>query len=105
MGSEGRSVVRCSTPRMREMCEWGTAHGIVGSRIEPPSLSLTFPPRQLVQDSDVDIAPSAGIAAAFGRWLPGRPRTISDDLVKGTAGEIRQLTLYRLDVVPQRVGR
>lgn len=31
-----------------------------------------IPPRQLVQDSDVDIAPSAGVAAAFGRWWLGR---------------------------------
>ena len=64
-----------------------------------------IPPRQLVRDSDVDIAPSAGVAAAFSRWWLGRLGTISDDLVKRPAGELRQLTLHSLDVFPQRVGR
>jgi hypothetical protein len=64
-----------------------------------------IPPCQLVQDSDVDIAPSAGVAAAFSRWWLGRLGAISDDLVKRPAGEIRQLTLHSLDVFPQRVGR
>jgi hypothetical protein len=64
-----------------------------------------IPPRQLVQDSDVDIAPSAGVAAAFSRWWLGRLGAISDDLVKRPAGEFRQLSLHSLDVFPQRVGR
>jgi hypothetical protein len=64
-----------------------------------------IPPCQLVQDCDVDIAPSAGIAAAFSRWWLGRIGAISDDLVKRPASEIRQLTLHSLNVFPQRVGR
>jgi hypothetical protein len=56
-------------------------------------------------ESDVDIAPSAGVAAAFGRWWLGRLGAVSDDLVKRPAGEIRQLPLHSLDVFPQRVGR
>jgi hypothetical protein len=63
------------------------------------------PPRQLVEDSDVDIALLAGVAAAFGRWWLSRLGAISDDLVKRPAGEIRQLTLHSLDVFPQRVRR
>jgi hypothetical protein len=64
-----------------------------------------IPPRQPVQDSDVDIVPSAGIAAAFGHWWLGRVGAISNDLVKRPASEIRQLTLHGLNVFPQRVGR
>jgi hypothetical protein len=64
-----------------------------------------IPPGQLVRDSDVDSAPSAGVAAAFSRWWLGRLGAISDDLVKRPAGEIRQLMLHSLDVFPQRVGR
>jgi hypothetical protein len=82
-----------------------------GSRRESPimdraaEIESDSSPRQLVQGSDVDIAPLAGIAAAFGRWWLGRIGAITDDLVKRPASEIRQLTLHSLDIFPQRVGR
>jgi hypothetical protein len=97
--------------RMRWSCTLRVGLRSYGSRRGEPDhdraaeTESDIPPRQLVQGSDVDIAPLAGVAAAFTRWWLGRLGAISDDLVKRPAGEIRQLTLHSLDVFPQRVGR